>query len=462
MALPFELLISIFDLACYPPQPQIFDPALWTGHDPMSGGKQGMRFQQGLTLICKAWSGPAKELLYRDITIRTVNQLPLLEHTLLNDSTSALALMIKSLRLLCDVSPTQHHPQIFDPALWTGHDPMSGGKQGMRFQQGLTLICKAWSGPAKELLYRDITIRTVNQLPLLEHTLLNDSTSALALMIKSLRLLCDVSPTQHHVLDLSLRPVLCMCTRLRHLAFNPVLDLFPHPLSTFTLDLQTLPQAHQDTLTRVELGVSVPLSHAVPELTQFPNLVMLSCEVNLLTPTAHGDPYILSRLEDLRLTLSTSDSVAISDSYRSITSALDLPALCKLSLTAVQATAHDVRPCYALFLAKHGSHLRYLAIYGSFFLVLVIEELIQHCPSVEHLVVPRVRSLQMLAHPNVVWLDAWDYMTARRRRQPKDPLDAFENMPRLRGFRIIDRAFFHIAGPVVPLAAPPYLDADAV
>ncbi|EIW77553.1 hypothetical protein CONPUDRAFT_156769 [Coniophora puteana RWD-64-598 SS2] len=225
---------------------------------------------------------------------------------------------------------------------------------------------------------------------------------------------------------------------------------------------KTLPQAHRDTLTRVELGVSVPLSHAVPELTQFPNLVMLSCEVNLLTPTAHGDPYILSRLEDLRLTLSTSDAVAISDSCRSITSALELPALCKLSLTAVHVTAHDLHPCYALFLEKHGRQLQYLAIYGILFLVPVVEELIQHRPSVEHLVVPRVRALRTLTHPNVVWLDAWNFVTAWRRKEPKPPLDAFKNMPRLRGMRVLDRILFHIAGPAVPLIVPPYLSTEAI
>jgi len=374
-----------------------------------------------------------------------------------------LALPVELLISIFDLACSPPPLQVLDPDLWLGRDPMSGGDQNMRIQQGLTLVCKAWSGPAKELLYRDITIRTVNQLTLLEHTLLNDSTSTLALMIKSLRLLCDVSPSQHHVLDLSLTSLLCMCTRLRHLAFNPVLgDLSSHPLSTFTLDLQTLPEAHRETLTRVELGVSVPLSYAIPELTRFPNLAILSCEVNLLTPTAHREPYMFSRLEDLRLEVSTTDAVTISDSYRSITSALELPALRKLSLTAVYATAHDLRPCYAPFLEKHGRQLRYLAIYGILFLIPAVEELIQHCPNVEHLVVPRVRTLRTLAHPNVVWLDAWDYVTTWRRKEPKPRLDTFKNMPRLRGMRIIDRIFFHIAGPAVPLIVPPHLATNAV
>ncbi|EIW78213.1 hypothetical protein CONPUDRAFT_138595 [Coniophora puteana RWD-64-598 SS2] len=346
-------------------------------------------------------------------------------------------------------------PSFFDPHLGCGSTSPWG--LNLRFQKGLTLVCRAWSGAGKEFLYHDIAIRRVDQLPLLAHLLSSDSTSTLALMVKRLRVLCFVSPSQHHELDIFLKLLFSMCTKLRHFVFDPVIGGSHRSLSVgpALMALQTVPETHRDMITHVKLGFLVPLSDAVPELSRFPNLTFLSCEVSHLPPAFNGEPYELSRLEDLHLTFSFAFSQVASDNYRSVTSNLRLPALRKLSLVAERALGEHLYPFYMSFLEKHGKQLRYLVIYGDLFLVPTIEGLIRHCPCIEHLVVPHVESLTTLTHPKIVWLDAWGWHVLS---PPKDPPDAYKNMPRLRGVRVLDCALFHITGPALPLVIPPYLN----
>ncbi|EIW78214.1 hypothetical protein CONPUDRAFT_138596 [Coniophora puteana RWD-64-598 SS2] len=348
-------------------------------------------------------------------------------------------------------------PSLLDPYLGCG--PMSPWAQNLRFQKGLTLVCKSWSEAGKELLYRDVVIRRISQLPLLAHALFKDSTSTLAPMVKKLRLLCYVSSSQHRVLEISLKSVFLMCTRIRHLVFDPVLDASWSssaqiaPESTF-MALQNVPEVRRELITHVELGIPVSLSHAIPELVQFPNLTVLSCELSHLAPAADGVPYTFLQLDDLRITLSYSNpsyvDAAFGNNYQSLISSLRLPALRKVSFIA---WADYMLPHYVSFLKNFGNQLLCLVVYGHFHRVSQFEELIQHCPNVEHLVVPHVKDLTTLEHPKVVWLDALGGPPSLCKNH--DLMDAYKNLPCLRGVRHLCTSLFQVA--VLPSIFPPHL-----
>ncbi|EIW78208.1 hypothetical protein CONPUDRAFT_74952 [Coniophora puteana RWD-64-598 SS2] len=355
-------------------------------------------------------------------------------------------------------------PSLLDPYLGSG--PMSPWAQNLRFQKGLTVVCRAWSWAGRELLYRDIAIRRPNQLPLLAHVLSNDSTSMLAPMVKKLRLLCFVLPSQHRVLDLSLSAVLLMCTRLMHLVLSPVLDELQSSLPSMTrsalTELQSVPKARRYMITHIELGTSASLSHAILELMQFPNLTLLSCEVDNLPPTADGEPYILPQLEDLRLTgIRRSEGGTIScNSYRSMAWGLTLPALRKLSLPLGRVLTNPSHACCKSFLRKYGSQLRYLAMYEVSPPSLLLCELMRFCPNLEHLVVPSGVSLASLNHRKIVWIDKLAHVWDRTALFLDNLRDRFKTLPRLRRMRILDYALFPTVGMELPLIIPPHLYMD--
>ncbi|EIW82864.1 hypothetical protein CONPUDRAFT_136091 [Coniophora puteana RWD-64-598 SS2] len=357
-------------------------------------------------------------------------------------------------------------PALLDPNLWRG--PNSAWSQNLRFQKSLTLVCKTWNPAANELLYHHAVIRRVAQLPLLVKTLRSDSTSERPPMVKKLSVLCYASKTHRSVLDLSLKAVLSICTSIRHVVFNPVLDtsvssLFnAHPDWTFPA-FACVPEACSSRITHIELGTSVPIAYAVPELARFSNLAHLACEISAfaLAPDG-GEPYTFPRLVSLDLIWLTRERRDIVGTFRSIAVGLRLPALRRLALSAPYWGRGSAGACFAAFLETHGARLRYLAVvvatYLHEFAFSDVQALTNACPELEHLVVPHVEELEGLVHPRVVWLDVW---SAVRGFEPADAdgllAEKYAGMPRLRGVRVLDFALCSLYGLGLPLLIEPEL-----
>ncbi|KAI0778554.1 hypothetical protein BD413DRAFT_466116, partial [Trametes elegans] len=94
----------------------------------------------------------------------------------------------------------------------------------LRVRKGLTLVCKAWSGPATELLYEDIVIRRMGQLPALAHVLDQEAVGRrdLARLVKSIRIdSCVVVPQCLNAVEHALQSILARCKALRTVEVRP-------------------------------------------------------------------------------------------------------------------------------------------------------------------------------------------------------------------------------------------------
>ena len=97
--LPHEILLHIFRLTI-PPIHQ-HDPSIMAG--PRSPWLAALRTRKALTITCKSFHGPAMEVLYEDIVLRRMGQIPALSRTLgpaPNPGTAFdIATLVKSIRL---------------------------------------------------------------------------------------------------------------------------------------------------------------------------------------------------------------------------------------------------------------------------------------------------------------------------------------------------------------------------
>ncbi|KAH9856851.1 hypothetical protein C2E23DRAFT_809464 [Lenzites betulinus] len=96
--LPAEVLLHIFQLTV--PPIYAYDPAITAG--PHSAWMISFRTRKALTLTCRAFAAPATEVLYRDIVLRRMGQIPALARTLdpaRTPSADSLARLIHRLRI---------------------------------------------------------------------------------------------------------------------------------------------------------------------------------------------------------------------------------------------------------------------------------------------------------------------------------------------------------------------------
>ncbi|KAI0673506.1 hypothetical protein C8Q78DRAFT_1017524 [Trametes maxima] len=107
-----------------------------------------------------------------------------------------------------------------DPSVLQG--PGSLWMAEFRVRKNFVLVCKGWSETAMELLYEDIVLRRMGQIPALAHTLINGP-RRLSHLVKSIRMdSCVVLwPCVDAVRD-GLRVIFQQCTSLRTFEFRPL------------------------------------------------------------------------------------------------------------------------------------------------------------------------------------------------------------------------------------------------
>ena len=132
------------------------------------------------------------------------------------------------------VPPLYQH----DPSVITG--PRNPWLAALRTRKALVLTCKAFFGPATEVLYEDIVIRRMGQIPALARTLgpfPSESGRDVALLVRRLRMDgCVVWAPCAHVVRENLRLILQRCTSLRYFSFHPHPQF---PLADHAIDDET-------------------------------------------------------------------------------------------------------------------------------------------------------------------------------------------------------------------------------
>lgn len=105
---------------------------------------------------------------------------------------------------------------LVDPSLSYGPDSTWGEK--LRTQKALNLVCHSWRAVAVQLLYHDIVIRRVNQIPALVRSLrLNES---LRDLVKSITFACYIPEAWDDVTTRSITHLMNLCPNLRSISLT--------------------------------------------------------------------------------------------------------------------------------------------------------------------------------------------------------------------------------------------------
>ena len=297
----------------------------------------------------------------------------------------------------------------------------------MRFQKGLTLVCKRWWGPATRVLYNHVVLRRMSQVSALARTLsATDSGHDFGVHVKQIRLhdLSIVKPFQDVVLK-DLRFVLQRCTTLRSFSMVPhtnysrrvwhwlscALDLSWMPLGPLGGLLQGGPAAN---LRHLELSLDTNSCLAIVELHRLLSQTtqLRSLKLEPLTPPATPEEAASMQLSKLSvLPMPALRELQFStecDAFTKwATSSCQFPSL--VSLTLNNYYDRDPLP----FLKAHGEHLLYLNCYPH--VPLDLDSIAGVSPMIEHLVVSATCAFSVLPdlHPSPTrllrlrYLDIW-------------------------------------------------------
>ncbi|KAI0721258.1 hypothetical protein C8T65DRAFT_735279 [Cerioporus squamosus] len=297
-----------------------------------------------------------------------------------------------------------------DPSIMRAWNPWL---DELRFRKGLVLVCKTWSWPATAVLYEDIVLRTMGQIPALARTLSSGGTRDFCGLVHHLRMdSCVVWAPCTDVVREDLLDILQRCVALRSLSFHPHHN-FPdanHPLDVdtgwagfnptwfvhdHTDDFGRALQGHLSSELR-ELDIALTLSET--QVVELYKLLSSAQSLNSLRigPVAESgtlqdvikklQPLRLPALSELQLHVNHAPMVAL------VSSCWDMPIL--KSVTALDCSELPVE-----LLKRHGRSLTYLNIcpkkppraYDYHWEpcdATALRELREMCPVLEHFVFP--------------------------------------------------------------------------
>ncbi|KAL1750220.1 hypothetical protein FB107DRAFT_267514 [Schizophyllum commune] len=309
----------------------------------------------------------------------------------------------------------------------------------MKIKRSLPLVCRSWYASANPMLYRDIALRSVGQVAALLESL--QSAPTLASLITNLTFACYVAEHHEEAYANDAALLLQLCQAVRSMSFIAT----NAPLS--------LPQL---------LPLLNPACPPLPHLTQphlnegFDSEALLSEQYKLIATPGEEGWYIRTQplrprrfLEDAShhlvelslpfvsvmqpapaltfpslLSFSCLVSCTGTSSFTRITSTWEMPRLQRFSISLLGIGSpylfqymgeRSYSPRIGPFAARHGARLRYLHILDHARytddhrdLMLDIQSALDHCPRLEHLVLPsNVRPTPALHHPTVRWIDLW-------------------------------------------------------
>ncbi|KAI0364837.1 hypothetical protein BV20DRAFT_1047006 [Pilatotrama ljubarskyi] len=364
----------------------------------------------------------------------------------------------------------QHDPSVI-------HGPSGAWMTGLRTRKALVTVCRTFFGPAMEVLYEDIVLRRMGQIPALARTLdpaRTPSAKDVAVLIRSIRMdSCVVWTPFADVIKEDLQLIMRRCTALRAFSF--------HPHANFTHRVEPEDETY-DAFNPAWLFTSNPKSALVSSGLLYSPLEHGLSTLDLVIDLLEEDDFMAfhallassPRLSKLKIKLTdlcaneppdlgpTRQLQGLKDLYYHAPSqenwfldyichAWSLPQLQALTIIEPGELRVD------LLLREHGANLTYLHWRNEhldFEQSYAFDRLASYCPQLEHLVFQRYTTvLPVIRSPTLRFLDFWASYEA------PPPQEVFlgatspgSEMPRLERVRVL-------AGPPLHFALyPPTVD----
>ncbi|KIJ68585.1 hypothetical protein HYDPIDRAFT_106798 [Hydnomerulius pinastri MD-312] len=359
-------------------------------------------------------------------------------------------------------------PNMFlDPHL--GRGPHSAWCTAMQTKLSFLVVCKYWYDCAIKLLYRDIVFRRRTQIESFVMTLTNH---------------LDL---RGHVKSVHVSSFLVKANDTR---LNRLFRMLPNA-TKFTVGMDRVaglelqhykerrcqfphPESGMERITYLDIQDPASLDNFAIKLSLFKNLEFLAIslfylvEFEPLPELPSDDPLTLWDLQELQVSVA-GDNLYDDELLKSLTIVWELPSLCHLTFVQDNICA-DIIPAYKKILTAYGPQIKTLSLAVTrnnrrgvprfrppFLTTNNIQELIDLCPYLEHLVIPEAIELKnpSLFHPRIQRVDIWtaDH-TPESVAPPIRDLFTTEQFPKLKNVRLVDWGLLSVSGPRLPQLVP--------
>ncbi|KAF9235077.1 hypothetical protein BU15DRAFT_26793, partial [Melanogaster broomeanus] len=339
-------------------------------------------------------------------------------------------------------------PSVFlDPSISRG--PFSAWCQKLRQLKYFVLVCRWWRDVGIDLLYRDVVIRRIGQIPALLRSL--EANPMLGPMVRSLRVDCFVPRGYNLVFEGGLNQIYAFCTQNTHLVLN-------HDTEGNFPDLPIIDGSILSSIVDLEIGSGYPLPHMIPLLVQCTSLVCLTITFQGFVSPDDIPATHFTCLEELHCTCASEGNVLAVISTR-----WSLPGLRRLSVIHHANKISDMD--YYSFLRQHGKNLTCLSIcawplYHSDRLFrceyMNIQRFLDLCPSLNHFAVSDSYHEPCLSHPTLEYIDIWNKLRNENTLASHASSCVEGCLPSLRKSRVLDSSFLTASGGArLPFLVPP-------
>ncbi|KAJ6459063.1 hypothetical protein C8R45DRAFT_1031356 [Mycena sanguinolenta] len=284
-------------------------------------------------------------------------------------------------------------------------------------------VCKRWHSVGLELLYENVTLRWIGQLPAFVQAL--ETREEVGSFVRRLEIGYWFPQGYHTLQDAELGKIFGLCPLLTHFAFNP--QSLPGIVSAFPLD----PFRRLGTITHLELGMRAKYIEVLPALTELCS-TLVSLSISLPDSYDNHPTLTFARLESLR--------AGINPPSRLPGTHWVLPNLQRLLIHfgGGNAFLYNVTACD--FLAEYGRRLRVFsarAFPPPTSISLSFQDVLERCPVLQHLSIAEttpndvVRSAEALEERSREEFEALksSYPQLRTCRYTRAHFDLFPELP---------------------------------
>jgi len=346
-------------------------------------------------------------------------------------STSYAQLPLEILRIILSLALPP--PFLLDSSIARGpHSPWS---LALRFKKSIVRVCRAWYAAGIEFLYEDVVYRRLGQIPAFIRTL--EASPILGDLVKKITITAYIPRRYGASFSERLQRVIALCPRLSHFTASPVRDPWPDTALLPTMDFH---------VTHLDFSEFISYSSIYPILIHLSGSLLSLAFHSRLSADLHK-PIHFQQLHTLLCDILSPGSALLLDV---ITNAWSMPCLTHLSFSTKEWTWNnntitlDAMAIHA-FCMVHGRHLQFLLIgpnrlYGP----TNIQEILDECPSLEHLIIRKQDIPLSIAHPKIKWIDFWplDSPNFSKSRYPwkkdgPDPIELWDDLPSLQCVRTL-------------------------
>jgi hypothetical protein len=329
---------------------------------------------------------------------------------------------------------------LLDSSIYRG--PQSSWCLTMATKKALIRVCKQWWHVAMPIFYEDVSLRHMTQLAALVRTVKLPNVG-IGSLIRRVDVMCYILPGDLHLFATQLQRLFDQCPNVTRLGYNAITS--PEPLNWIcTFQHHATLRSLYPRLTHLECGENVDFSNLTGVLLKCSSLQSLTC--HLRSPNDKPWPADYEALK-FQVNLPKLKALHCIVKYNgkpcleTIASQWGMPNLEHLSVDHI--SVYNAENSNQSLLRAHGHHLKFLCIqplctapYQDKY-VINPQILLQHCPVLEHLVIPPA-NLLLLSHPRVTWVDVWatDDDDQQSHMILRDSISAA--FPALRGVRVLD------------------------